>query len=129
MTPYITGHTISRASSSNRWLKTSRRSTLRRGTLNRQRSLSFAIRKDYENQDVDRVVEEILANETENEARATLRRRETIRQMSSSMSTKRRIRLVLDLYPVYSDVPSIFAGVSACPYVLYLRLHADKITF
>ncbi|XP_072044198.1 transmembrane channel-like protein 7 isoform X2 [Amphiura filiformis] len=87
------GHTINRAKSSNKWLKTQRqRSTIRRGTINRQQSMSFAIRKDYENQDVDRVVEQILADDKENEARTTLRRRQTIRQISSGMSTKRRIR-------------------------------------
>ena len=72
----------------------SRRNSVRRGTLHRQLSMSMSIRKGYEISDTDRVVDQILSGDDkmETEAQATMRRRATIRQISSSMSTKRRIR-------------------------------------
>ncbi|XP_071489426.1 transmembrane channel-like protein 7 [Diadema antillarum] len=86
------GHTLSRvksyhSSSSNR----PQRKRSRTASLRRTRSTT---RRNYENVNLDTMVDEILSNPslTEGTSRGTLRRRNTIRQISGTIDTRRRVR-------------------------------------
>nr|XP_054762398.1 transmembrane channel-like protein 7 [Lytechinus pictus]XP_054762399.1 transmembrane channel-like protein 7 [Lytechinus pictus] len=99
------GHTLHRAKShhSSHHSKSMRkRSRSRSASLRRSRSTT---RRNYENVNLENMVDDILSDPVlvEGTSRGTLRRRNTIRQISGTIDTRRRVRDALEYIVVMKE--------------------------